>query len=121
MVGIKEYLTKKKTIIRHKNILQEPTGTRQHVFKQMMIFNVQNFAFLVVFLIIAFMIIMSLIYCCTCNSIFANTRRRLIDRQITHDEAIINEERRINQAQLQSTISNNQQLRNDFRNKYELV
>jgi hypothetical protein len=59
-------------------------------------------------------------YCCACKPAWANTRRRLVNRQIVRDEEAIERERDASEAELRETLSANKQTRDDIRNKYQL-
>jgi hypothetical protein len=60
-------------------------------------------------------LIISFIYCCACKSTIADIRRRLVHWRLNRDE-----EHGTNTAHLHETISINQQIQNDIRNKYLL-
>ncbi len=83
-----------------------------------MLLNTQNLFFLIVFAIIGVILIISCVYCCNYTSTFVETRRRSIQKHLTRDSTVIDEERAINRAHLHNPISVNQQIRYDIHNKY---
>jgi hypothetical protein len=85
-----------------------------------MCLDVQSLILLIVFLVVGVVILIFCIYCCTCKPAWANTRRRLINRQIARDEEAIEQERDASRAQIRDTTSANEQARDDIRNKYQL-
>jgi outer membrane murein-binding lipoprotein Lpp len=85
-----------------------------------MVLDTQNLILLIVFVIVGVVVIICCVYCCSCKPAWANTRRRLVNRQVARDEEAIDQEREANRAQLQDKLTANQQARNEIRSKYEL-
>lgn len=85
-----------------------------------MLLDIQSLISLIVCLIVGVVLLICCIYCCTCKPAWANTRRRLIHRQIAGDEEAIERELEATQAQIRETTSVNEKIRNDIRIKYQL-
>ncbi len=76
-----------------------------------MLLDIENLFFLFILLFISIILIISFIYCFTCKPTFVNPRQQLIHWQIIRVE-----EHAANQAELQNTISVDQQISNGIRN-----
>ena len=85
-----------------------------------MLVDSQTLILLIVFLVIGVVLLVCCIYCCACKPGCVNARRRLIHKQITEDEEVIDEERQAHRTQMREQLNINEQTRNDVRTKYQL-
>lgn len=75
---------------------------------------------LIVLLVIAVIVVIVLVYCCSCKPAWANTRRRLVNRQIAKDTAAMEQEKADYRSGMQETLTRNERERDDIRAKYQL-
>jgi hypothetical protein len=85
-----------------------------------MVLDIQTLIGLIVAIIVGVAVVICCVYYCSCKPGWANTRRRLVTRQIAQDEEANNREREASHDQLRETLTANKQTRDDIRNKYQL-
>jgi hypothetical protein len=85
-----------------------------------MVLDIQSLIGLIVFILVGVAVVICCVYYCSCKPAWANTRRRLVTRQIAQDEEANDQEREASHAQLRDTLTANKQTRDDIRNKYQL-
>lgn len=85
-----------------------------------MVLGQETLITLIVLLVVAAIVVLVLVYCCSCKPAWANTRRRLVNRQIARDAEALDRERNDYRSQIQETLTSNQRERDDIRAKYQL-